>query len=144
MNLIRTNVRKFILKRSIGECIISLNLFIPLHSMESTRQKKVARLLQKELGDIFLRESTALFSKAFISVTVVRVSADLSFAKVYLNIFGKDNKEEIFNKVKSVSKEIRKKVGDNIKQQVRIIPEFAYYIDDSIDYAHKIDELLKK
>lgn len=112
--------------------------------MESTRQKKVARLLQKELGDIFLKESTALFSKAFISVTVVRVSADLSFAKVYVNIFGKDNKEEIFAKIKSVSKEIRKKVGDNIKQQVRIIPEFAYYIDDSIDYAHKIDELLKK
>ena len=61
-----------------------------------------------------------------------------------MNIFGKDNKEEIFAKIKSVSKEIRKKVGDNIKQQVRIIPEFAYYIDDSIDYAHKIDELLKK
>jgi ribosome-binding factor A len=112
--------------------------------MESTRQKKVARLLQKELGDLFLRESAIQYEKAFISVTVVRVSPDLSFAKVYLNIFGKADRDAIMEKIKVSSKDIRRKIGEAIRKQVRIIPEFAFYIDDSIDYANRIDELLKK
>lgn len=112
--------------------------------MDSTRQLKVARLLQKELGELFQRESGNLFNRAFITVTTVRVSADLSVAKVYLSIMVEKDREPTLKLVKSLSKEIRKRIGDKIKQQVRIIPNFEFFIDDSLDYAMKIESLLKK
>lgn len=112
--------------------------------MESTRQLKVARLLQKEMGEMFQRELGHHFGTAFISVTKVRISPDLSHAKAYLSIFGNNNKAEIMDKIKEVSGEIRGKMGNRIGKQLRIVPTFEYFLDDSADYAAKIDELLKK
>ncbi|MBK9479453.1 MAG: 30S ribosome-binding factor RbfA [Bacteroidetes bacterium] len=112
--------------------------------MDSTRQNKVSRLLQKELGEFFQRESGNLFNRAFITVTTVRISADLSVAKVYLSILIEKDREPTLKLIKSQSKEIRKRIGDRIKQQVRIIPNFEFFIDDSLDYAMKIESLLKK
>jgi ribosome-binding factor A len=112
--------------------------------METTRQKKVSRLLQKELGDIFQKESRTYFDGAFITVTVVRVSPDLSSAKVYVSLFAVKNKEELLKKIKTHSRELRVKLAERIGKQVRVIPHLDYYIDDSLDYAEKIDNLLKK
>ena len=112
--------------------------------MDSTRQNKVSRLLQKELGELFQRESGNLFNRAFITVTTVRVSADLSIAKVYLSMLVEKDREPTLKLIKAQSKEIRKRIGDRIKQQVRIIPNFKFFIDDSLDYAMKIESLLKK
>jgi ribosome-binding factor A len=112
--------------------------------METTRQLKVARLLQKEMGEMFQRELNHHFGAAFISVTKVRISPDLSHAKAYLSIFGNGEKQGIMDKIKEVSKEIRGKMGDRIGKQLRIVPTFEFFLDDSADYAAKIDELLKK
>jgi len=113
--------------------------------MESLRQQKVNKLLAKELAEIFRSESRSLFGGGFITVTGVRVSPDLSSAKVYLSIMGgSKDKDTIFKMVKDQMNVIRKKLGLIIGKQLRIVPELMFFIDDSLDYAMKIDALLKK
>jgi ribosome-binding factor A len=112
--------------------------------MESTRQNKVARLLQKDLGEIFQKlEKDALQGK-MVTITIVRMSPDLSFAKVYLSIFPSDNKTEFIEHLKNYTKMIRNQLGQRVRNQLRIEPELAFFIDDSLDYAERIDQLLKK
>ncbi|MBC8490295.1 MAG: 30S ribosome-binding factor RbfA [Bacteroidetes bacterium] len=110
--------------------------------MESTRQNKVSRLLQKDLGDIFQRESRNLFRGAMITVTKVNVTKDLAIAKVYLSLFATKDKEDLIESVRLHSKEIRYKLGQRIGKQVRAIPELQFYIDDSLDYIENIEKLL--
>ncbi len=111
----------------------------------SKRQNKVSRLLQKEIGEIFQAEKLNLFLGAMISVTVVRVSPDLGFAKVYISIFSpKTPINEIYDLVNKNSKKIRFLLGTKIKNQLRNIPELAFFIDDSLDYIENIENLLKK
>ena len=111
--------------------------------MESIRQSKVAKLIQKELAEIFRSEARNLFNGAFITVTVVRLSPDMGLAKVYLSIMDK-NKETILKNVTLHVKEIRYQLGNMVGKQLRVTPELVFYIDDSLDYAIKIEELLKK
>jgi ribosome-binding factor A len=112
--------------------------------MDSTRQLKVSRLVQKELGTIFQKDSKNLFGPVMITVTNVRVSPDLGVAKVYVSLFPVKDKEAVLQKIKTKTIEIRKALGDQIKKQVRIIPNLMFFLDDSLDYAQHIDELLKK
>jgi ribosome-binding factor A len=112
--------------------------------MESTRQKKVSRLIQKELAELFIRKSNEIAHGKLISVTIVRVSPDLSFAKVFLSIFPSDNQEEVLNNIRDYVPKIRFELGQKIKSQLRIVPEIAFFIDDSLDYIENIDKLLKK
>ena len=111
--------------------------------MESTRQKKVSRLIQKELADIFLKKGHEFAHGKLVSITRVRVSPDLSFAKVYISIFPANNQEEILHSVKELSSKIRFELGQKIRSQLRIVPDIAFHIDDSLDYIDKIDKLLK-
>ena len=112
--------------------------------MESVRQQKVNKLIQKELAEIFRGNSKTLFTGAFISVTVVRISPDLGSAKVYLSIMSAKNKKEIFKLIEDQASVIRKKLGHMVGKQLRVTPELTFFIDDSLDYAMKIEELLKK
>jgi len=112
--------------------------------MESTRQLKVARLVQKEVADIFMREGKNYFGSALITITGVRISPDLSFAKIYLSLFAVADRDALLSLIKEHKSEIRNKLGKRIKTQVRIIPEMNFYIDDSMDYAARINELLQK
>ncbi len=111
--------------------------------MESTRLKKVSSLIQKEMSIIFQKKAGE-FSNKIISVTVVRVSPDLSLAKVYLSIFPNDDKDVVFDEIRNSKSNLRFELGNRIKNQVRKIPDLQFYIDDSLDYAEKIDNLLKK
>lgn len=111
--------------------------------MESTRQKKVARLLQKELAEIFIRKGNELAHGKLISITKVRVSPDLSFAKIYISIFPAMNQEDILKTIGEHSSRIRFDLGQKIRSQLRIVPDIAFHIDDSLDYIDKIDKLLK-
>jgi ribosome-binding factor A len=111
--------------------------------MESIRQSKVGKLIQKELAEIFRSEAKNLFGGAFITVTVVRLTPDMGLAKVYLSIMDK-NKDNILKNVTLHVKEIRKRLGNMVGKQLRITPDLVFYIDDSLDYAMKIEELLKK
>ena len=111
--------------------------------MESTRQKKVSRLIQKELADIFLRKNNEFAPGKLISITIVRVSPDLSFAKVFLSVFPSVNQEEVVTAIKDHTAKIRFELGQKIRTQLRIVPEIAFFIDDSLDYIDNIDKLLK-
>lgn len=110
--------------------------------METTRQNKIARLLQKELSDIFLLQTKAM-KGTLISVSVVRISPDLSIARVYLSVFPSDKGEEIINNINENTKSIRYELGTRVRHQLRIIPELKFFLDDSLDYLEKIDSLLK-
>jgi ribosome-binding factor A len=112
--------------------------------MESLRQQKVNKLLAKELAEIFRSNARALFGGGFITVTAVRVSPDLGLAKVYLSIMATKDKAAIFKLIEDQTNIIRKKLGQIVGKQLRIVPELMFYIDDSLDYAMKIEELLKK
>lgn len=111
--------------------------------MESTRLNKVNRLLQKELGDYFLKGSRESFEGAMITVTTVRVTPDLGQAKVYLSLFPPQQKEKVFGIVQEKTKTIRHELGQRIRHQIRVIPELIFYVDDSLDYIEKIDNLLR-
>jgi len=111
--------------------------------MSSIRQNKVARLLQKEISNIFQFNSANWFPNTMVTVTVVRVAPDFSFAKVYLSVFGKMEPKECVELISAHSKMVRGELGKKIGKQQRITPELAFYVDDSLDYAEEIDELLK-
>jgi ribosome-binding factor A len=111
---------------------------------DSIRQNKVASLIQKDLAEIFQSERQQLFGNALVTITTVRVSSDLSLAKVYLSIFSTPDKDAILEAIKEKQSFIRGILGRKIAKQVRIIPEIVFYIDDSLDYALKINDLLKK
>jgi ribosome-binding factor A len=113
-------------------------------TMESVRQQRVNKLVQKELAEIFRAESRNLFGGAFITVTQVRVSPDLGTAKVYLSIMATKDRAAIFKLVEEQKAPIRKRLGNMVGRQLRVTPELFFYIDDSLDYAMKIEELLKK
>ncbi|NDW13085.1 30S ribosome-binding factor RbfA [Bacteroides sp. 214] len=110
--------------------------------METTRQNKIARLLQKELSDIFLKQTKAM-PGVLVSVSVVRVSPDLSIARAYLSIFPTEKAAEIIESVNANTKSIRYELGTRVRHQLRIIPELKFFVDDSLDYLEKIDSLLK-
>jgi ribosome-binding factor A len=112
-------------------------------AMESTRQKKVSRLVQKELADIFLRKNNELAPGKLVSVTTVRISPDLSFAKVFLSVFPSAGQAEVVNDIKDHTAKIRFELGQKVRTQLRIVPEIAFYVDDSLDYIDNIDKLLK-
>ncbi|MEA1886001.1 MAG: 30S ribosome-binding factor RbfA [Bacteroidota bacterium] len=112
--------------------------------MESTRQKKVARLLQKELAEILRQKTTELARGKMLTVTTVRVSPDLSLAKVYVSIFPSDDSIQTLDHIIDNTPRIRNELGNKVGKQLRIIPEIAFYLDDSLDYIDNIDSLLDK
>lgn len=105
--------------------------------------QKIARLLQKELGDIFLTYARK-YQGLLISVSEVRISPDLSIAHVYLSIFPSERGAEVIGQINADNKSIRFELGNRVRHQLRIIPELRFFIDDSLDYLEKIDELLKE
>lgn len=111
--------------------------------MESTRQAKISRLLQKELSEIF-RQQTAKTHGVIVSVSAVRVSPDLSIARAYLSIFPSEKAGEMIENINASSKTIRYELAQKVRFQLRKVPELQFYIDDSLDYIENIDNLLEK
>ncbi len=111
--------------------------------MKTTRQNKIARLIQKELSDIFLLKTKSM-SGILISVSAVKISPDISVASAYLSIFPSNKGHELLEDIIKNSKTIRFELGNRVRHQLRIIPELRFFIDDSLDYLEKIDKLLKQ
>ena len=109
--------------------------------MQETRQNKIARLLQKELSLIFQSQTRAMHG-VMVSVTRVKVSPDLSVCTAYLSIFPSEKGKELLANIKANDKTIRYELGTRVRNQLRIIPELRFFIDDSLDYLDRIDELL--
>ena len=109
--------------------------------METTRQNKISRLLQKELGDMFLK-FTQTMNGTLVSVTLVRISPDLSVAKAYLSIFPSGKKDEVLTLIRNSAKSIRFEMAQRTRHQLRRMPELSFFLDDSLDYIENIDRLL--
>lgn len=112
-------------------------------TMQETRQNRIARLLQKELSLIF-QSQTRQTRGVLISVTRCRISPDLSICTAYLSIFPSEKADEIIKNITANEKTIRYELGTRVRNQLRIIPELRFFVDDSLDYIEHIDELLKK
>lgn len=110
--------------------------------METTRQNKIARLIQKDLSLIFQVQGRNLFGGAMITVTKVNIAKDLSVARIYLSLFGVKNKETLLEEIRSHTRVIRRELGNREHNQLRIIPELHFFLDDSLDYIENIDHLL--
>ena len=111
--------------------------------METTRQNKISRPIQKELSEIFLLQTKSM-PGVLVSVSIVRISPDMRYARVYLSVFPSERSEEIVKNINDNMKSIRFELGNRVRHQLRIIPELKFFVDDSLDYAAHIDELLKK
>ena len=111
--------------------------------MSSIRQHKIESAIREELSNYLLRHSSEFSLGSMVTLTFVRISPDLSLAKCYVSIFGKTEKTKVLESIKSNQGKIKREVGARLKN-MRKIPELRFYIDDSFDYAEKIDKLLKK
>ena len=132
------NTILFCLVYSFANKLVTKKIF-----METTRQQKIARLLQRELSELFRLQTQAMHG-TLVTVSAVRVSPDLSIAKGYLSIFPSERAEEILKNINENARSIRYEIGTKVRYQLRVIPEFKFFIDDSLDYIDRIDELLKK
>lgn len=110
----------------------------------STRQLKVAREIQKDLAEIIRSKGMAAYGGAMVTVSEVRISPDLSVAKVYVSIFPSEKQSAVMGILSDENRTLRGELGRKVARQLRIVPELVFYLDTSIDYAAHIDELLKK
>lgn len=109
--------------------------------MSSTRQEKVANLLQEELAKIFQKQSKNLLKNIIISVSEIRITSDLSIAKVYLSIFPTDHQDAIFKEILEMKSSYRNQLGKIVKNQLRIVPDLIFYLDTTFD---KMDAITKE
>ncbi len=111
--------------------------------METTRQQKVSKQIQRDIAEILQRDMTQELRGVLTTVTVVRISPDLSYAKVYISIFPFERGEEVLKIIKENNWKIRHALGTRVKNQLRIVPELEFFIDDSLEYIENIDRALK-
>jgi ribosome-binding factor A len=112
--------------------------------MESKRQQKFAGVIQQDLAAIFQREGMSLLPNTMITITKVRVTPDLALARVFLSFFNTANTQLALNTIKAHASEIRYKLGARIKDQVRIIPQLEFFVDDTSDYVERMDKIFDK
>jgi ribosome-binding factor A len=111
--------------------------------MSTTRQLKYGKLIQKELSDIFQQDKKGILDNTLITLAEVKVSADLSIAKVYISMMLAKDKQKTIDRINLHKKEIRKALGDRIGKQVRIVPELIFYVDEVEENAQRIEDLIR-
>lgn len=111
--------------------------------MSSIRQNRIEEVIREELSIYFQRNAREICLGAMVSATIVRITPDLSLARCYLSIFAGPDKKDVLKSIQLNTSKIRGEVGKSLKN-MRKIPELSFYIDDSLDYANTIDQLLKK
>ena len=112
--------------------------------MENTRQQKIAKQIQRDIAEILQRDLAAALRGTLVTVTTVRVSVDLSYAKIYISVFPFDKAQATLQFIEQNAKLIRGALGNRMRNQVKSIPELQFFIDDSLEYIENIDTLLKK
>ena len=109
---------------------------------ESKRQRMVARQIQRDLAEIIRGKGMAAFDGAMVTVSGVKMSPDLSLARVYVSIFPSDKSRKVMDILSYQNRGLRGELGNLVAKQLRVVPELAFFIDDSLDYVEHIDELL--
>ena len=112
--------------------------------MDSTRQQKIARQIQRDIAEILQKEMADTIRGSLVTVTTVRVSPDLAYAKLYISIFPFERSAALLEAIKEKSWYVRKLLGARIRNQLKIVPELEWFIDDSLEYIENIDNLLNK
>lgn len=115
-----------------------------MENAPSKRQLKVAREIQRDLAEIIRSKGMAAFDGAMVTVSEVRISPDLSVAKVFVSIFPSEKQGKVMDLLSEQNRSIRGELGQKIGRQLRIVPELDFFLDTSLDYAAHIEELLKK
>ena len=112
--------------------------------MESKRQQKFAGVIQEDLAAILQRESSNYLPNTMVTITKVRVTPDLAIARVFLSFFSNNNNQLALQTIKQHASEIRYKLGSRIKDQVRVIPQLEFFIDDTSEYVDRMDKIFDK
>lgn len=110
----------------------------------NTRQQKIARQIQRDIADIFGKEAAHVVKGVMTTVTAVRVSPDFGYAKIYISIFPFERAQAVLEAIRANNWLIRKSLGQRIRNQLRIVPELEFFVDDSLEYIENIDNLLKR
>lgn len=110
---------------------------------ESTRQLKVSKELQRDIAEIIRSKGMAMFDGALVSVSGVKISPDLSVAKIYVSIFPSEKAEKVMGILDENARALRGELGNRVAKQLRIVPEITFFRDDTLDYVERIEELLK-
>ncbi len=111
--------------------------------MESTRQQKIAKQIQKDMAEILQREYAHLFKGLLLTVTAVRVSPDFGYAKIYVSVFPFDRNEEVLALCETHNWALRRSLGTRVKNQLKAVPEIDFFLDDSLEYIENIDRAIK-
>ena len=112
--------------------------------MDSTRQQKISRQIQRDIAEILQKELADTLRGTLVTVTTVRVSPDLAYAKLYISIFPFERSAQVLEAIKEKSWYMRKLLGARIRNQLKIVPELEWFVDDSLEYIENIDNLLSK
>ena len=115
-----------------------------MEAVQTTRQQKISRQIQRDIAEILQKEGQAISNGAMITVTTVRVSPDFAYAKVYFSIFPFDRNAEVMEALEKNNWFIRRELGKRIRNQLKIVPELEFFVDDSLEYIDNIDNLLSK
>ena len=112
--------------------------------METTRQQKIGKQIQKDIADIFQKEGAYIVKGVLVTVTSVRISTDFSYAKIYISVFPFDKNESIMKALADQNWFIRKALGSRIKHQIKSIPELSFFLDDSLEYIESLERAMNK
>ena len=112
--------------------------------MDSRRQLKIGSVIQAAFADILIRDGKAIYGKAFVTVTNAKVTSDLSLARFYLSIYNADDADEIVQKFNEHKFELKRKLAEKLRHQLRVMPNIEFFKDETLDYAFHIDEVFKK
>ena len=112
--------------------------------METIKQKKIASLIRETLGEIFQRENLSITQGGMITISHVTISPDLTVARVYLSFFQVKNQQEVLDSLTHNENEMRRKLGNKIRNQVRRIPELHFFVDDTLDQVFRMEEIFKE
>jgi ribosome-binding factor A len=112
--------------------------------MDSRRQLKIGSVIQEAFTSVLSRDGKGIYGSAFVTVTRIKVTSDLSLARFYLSIFNTPDGEAVIKKLYEHKFEIKRKLAEKLRHQLRVIPELEFFKDDSLDYAYHIEEVFKK
>ena len=115
-----------------------------MEAVQTTRQQKISRQIQRDIAEILQKEGQGIAQGAMVTVTTVRVSPDFAYAKVYFSIFPFSRNEEVMAALEKNNWFIRRELGKCIRNQLKIVPELQFFLDDSLEYIENIDTLLKE
>jgi len=111
--------------------------------MHSKRQKQTAEVIRRHFGQVLLQEGSYIYGDAFVTVTKVYVTPDISLAKIYLSVYNANNKQAIIDKVNEHASQLKKNLAHRIRKHVRRIPEIDFYIDETLDEIYRVNKLLE-